>query len=113
MERELADATDQLTQAVLRNASIALDQAEHQQEMAALSTRYQELQDRNTALKAEISDKENRRKRTDSFIRELKNLPQHAEKFDPVAFRILVERITVYDDRRVVVRFYDGTEIEA
>ena len=112
VERELADATDQLTQAVLRNASVALDQAEHQQEMAALSARYQELQDRNTALKVAIMDKDNRRKRTESFIRELRSLPQHAEKFDPVAFRILVERITVYDDRRAVVRFNDGTEIE-
>ena len=107
-----ADATDLLTQAVLRNASVALDQAEHQQEMAALSARYQELQDRNTALKVEIMEKDNRRKRTDSFIRELSSLPQHAGKFDPVAFRILVERITVYDDRRAVVRFNGGTEIE-
>ena len=49
----------------------------------------------------------------DSFIRELKNLPQHAEQFDAVAFRILVERITVYEGKRVVVRFNDGTEIEA
>ena len=113
VERELADATDQLTQAVLRNANVALDQAEHQQEMTALSARYQELQDRNTALKVAIIDKDNRRKRTDSFIRELRSLPQHAEKFDPVAFRILVERITVYDDKRAVVRFNDGTEIEA
>ena len=113
VEKELADATDLLTQAVLRNASIALDQTEHQQEMATLSARYQELQDRNTALKVAIIDKDNRRKRTDSFIRELRNLPQHAEKFDPVAFRILVERITVFDDRRAVVRFNDGTEIEA
>ena len=58
-------------------------------------------------------DKDNRRKRTDSFIRERRSLPQHADKFDPVAFRSLVERITVYDNKRVVVRFYDGTEIEA
>jgi len=113
VERELADATDQLTQAVLRNASVALDQAEHQQEMATLSARYQKLLDRNTALKVEIIDKDSRRKRTDSFIRELKNLPHLTEKFDPVAFRILVERITIYDDKRAVVRFNDGTEIDA
>lgn len=112
VEKGLADATDQLTQAILRNASVVLDQAEHRQEMAALNARYQKLQDRNTALKVEIMEKDNRRKRTDNFIRELKNLPQHAGKFDPVAFRILVERITVYDDRRMVVRFNDGTEIE-
>ena len=113
VEQQLAEATDLLTQAVMRNASIALDQTEHQQEMATLSARYQELLDRNTALKVEISDKDNRRKRTDSFIRELRSLPQHAEKFDPVAFRILVERITVFDNRRAIVRFNDGTEIEA
>lgn len=113
VEKELADAAEQLTQAIMRNASLALDQAEHQREMAPLSARYQALLDRNTALKAEIADKDNRRKRTDSFIKELKKLPQHAGKFDPVTFRILVDRITVYDDRRAVVSFRDGTEIEA
>lgn len=113
VEKKLTDATDQLTQAVLRNASVALDQTEHQQEMSTLSKRYQELKDRNSALKVAIMEKDSRRKRMDSFIRELRSLPQHAEKFDPVAFRILVERITVYDDKRAVVRFNDGTEIEA
>lgn len=112
VEQKLADAADQLTQAVMRNASVALDQAAHKQEMAGLSAHYQELSNRNTALKLEIHEKDNRRKRTESFVKELKNLPRHAEKFDPVAFRILVERITVYDDRRAVVRFNDGTEIE-
>lgn len=36
-----------------------------------------------------------------------------AEQFDPVAFRILVERLTVYEGKRVLVRFNDGSEIEA
>lgn len=112
-EAELADAARQLTEAIMRNASVALDQAEHQRETARLSTRYQELQDKNEALKQEIREKISRRRRVDSFIRELKNLPQHAEQFDAVAFRILVERITVYEGKRVVVRFNDGTEIEA
>ena len=97
----------------MRNASVALDQAEHQRETARLSTRYQELQDKNEALKQEIREKISRRRRVDSFIRELKNLPQHAEQFDAVAIRILVERITVCEGKRVVVRFNDGTEIEA
>lgn len=110
-EKELAEAAQELTQAIMRNASVALNQAEHQREMARLSTRYQELQDRNDALKQEINEKKSRRRRADSFVRELKNL-QHAGEFDPVVFRILVERITVYDRKRVVVRFNDGTEIE-
>ena len=113
VEAELADAARQLTEAIMRNASVALDQAEHQRETARLSTRYQELQDKNEALKQEIREKISRRRRVDSFIRELKNLPQHTGQFDPVAFRILVERITVYEGKRVVVRFNDGSEIEA
>lgn len=88
-------------------------EAEHQRETARLSARYQELQDKNEALKQEIREKISRRRRVDSFIRELKNLQQHAEQFDPVAFCILVERITVYEGKRVVVRFNDGSEIEA
>ena len=112
-ETELAEAARELTEAIMRNAGVALDQAEHRRETARLSARYQELQDKNEALKQEINEKISRRRRVDSFIRELKNLPQHAEQFDAVAFRILVERITVYEGKRVVVRFNDGTEIEA
>ena len=112
-EAELAEAARELTEAIMRNASIALDQAEHQRETARLSARYQELQDKNEALKQEIREKISRRRRVDSFIRELKNLQQHADQFDPVAFRILVERITVYEGKRVVIRFNDGSEIEA
>lgn len=112
-EAELAEAARQLTEAIMRNASVALDQAEHRRETARLSARYQEIQDKNEALKQEIREKTSRRRRVDSFIRELKNLPQYAEQFDPVAFRILVERITVHEGKRVVVRFNDGTEIEA
>ncbi len=113
VEKELAEATEALSKAVMRNASIALDLAEHKKEMKKLGERYQELADRNAMLKVEIADKNNRRRRSGGFIKELKNLPKNIEKFDPVAFRILVERITIYDDRRAVVRFKDGTEIEA
>lgn len=112
-EKRLAEAAQQLTQAIMRNASVALDQSEHQREMTRLSARYQDLQARNDALTQEITEKNSRRRRMDSFIKELKKLPQHAEIFNPVTFRILVERITVYDGSRIVVRFNDGTEVQA
>lgn len=113
VEKELAEATEALSKAVMRNASIALDLTEHKKEMKKLGEKYQKLADRNALLKVEIADKRNRRSRSESFIRELKNLPQHTEKFDPVSFRLLVECITIYDDKRAIVRFKDGTEIEA
>ena len=47
----------------------------------------------------------------ESIIRELKGLPDSISEFDPIAFRVLVERVTVYSGRRVVVRFRDGMEI--
>ena len=113
VEQDLARAADRLNQAIMRNASIALDQEQHHRDMEVLSKRYQELLDRNKTLKQEIQDKENRHKRTTSFIRELRRLPEQIDRFDPVAFRVLVEKITVYSKQEVLVLFRDGTEILA
>jgi len=113
VEQDLARAAARLTQAIMRNASIALDQEQHHRDMEVLSKRYQELLDRNKTLKQEIQDKENRHKRTTSFIRELRRLPEQIDRFDPVAFRVLVEKITVYSKQEVLVLFRDGTEILA
>ncbi len=111
VQLELAAVSDQLSQAVLRNASVTLDLTEHKKKMDQLSQQYQALQDRHHALRQEILDKDNRRNGLDRFIRELKGMSDSISEFDPIAFRVLVERVTVYSGKRVVVRFRDGTEI--
>ena len=47
----------------------------------------------------------------ESIIRELNELPDSIHGFDPIAFRVLVERVTVYSGKRVIVRFRDGDSV--
>lgn len=63
--------------------------------MDQLSQQYQELQDRHQALRQEILDKDNRRNGLNRFIRELRGMSDSVREFDPIAFRVLVERVTV------------------
>ena len=111
-QAEAAEWAGQVNASIHQNATMALDQDEHAREMQMVGGRYQEAMDRFVALQQKISDLENRRKGLDTFFRELLNLPEQMDEFDPTAYHVLVERITVYSREKVVVRFRDGTEID-
>ena len=111
VQRDLAAQADKLNRAIRTNASVAQDQAEHQQKMKKLTARYQALQERYQALTEEIQGKDSRRAGLNSFLRQLKKLPETVTVPDAITLHVLIERITVNADRRIVIRFRDGTEV--
>ena len=111
VQRELAAQAEKLNRAIRTNASVAQDQAEHQQKMKKLTARYQALQERYQALTEEIQGKDSRRAGLNSFLRQLKKLPETVTAPDALTLHVLIERITVNADRSVVIRFRDGTEM--
>lgn len=111
VQRELAAQAEKLNRAIRTNASVAQDQAEHQQKMKKLTARYQALQERYQALTEEIQGKDSRRAGLNSFLRQLKKLPETVTAPDAITLHVLIERITVNADRSVVIRFRDGTEV--
>lgn len=111
VQRELAAQAEKLNRAIRTNASVAQDQAEHQQKMKKLTARYQALQERYQALTGEIQGKDSRRAGLNSFLRQLKKLPETVTAPDAITLHVLIERITVNADRSVVIRFRDGTEV--
>ena len=64
-------------------------------------------------LEEAIRDKTARKAEAEDFIRELKKQPALITEFDPIAYHILVDRMTVFKKDRVVVRFKNGVAIEA
>lgn len=76
VQRDLAAQAEKLNRAIRTNASVAQDQAEHQQKMKKLTARYQALQERYQALTEEIQEKDSRRAGLNSFLRQLKKLPE-------------------------------------
>ena len=111
VQRELAAQAEKLNRAIRTNASVAQDQAEHQQKMKKLTARYQALQERYQALTEEIQGKDSRRAGLNSFLRQLKKLPETITAPDAITLHVLIERITVNADRSVVIQFRDGTEM--
>lgn len=111
VQRDLAAQAEKLNRAIRTNASVAQDQAEHQQKMKKLTARYQALQERYQALTEEIQGKDSRRAGLNSFLRQLKKLPETVTAPDAITLHVLIERITVNADRSIVIRFRDGTEV--
>ena len=111
VQRELTAQAEKLNRAIRTNASVAQDQAEHQQRMKKLTARYQALQERYQALTEEFQGKDSRRAGLNSFLRQLKKLPETITAPDAITLHVLIERITVNADRSVVIRFRDGTEV--
>ena len=79
--------------------------------MKKLTARYQALQERYQALTEEIQGKDSRRAGLNSFLRQLKKLPETITAPDAITLHVLIERITVNADRSVVIQFRDGTEM--
>lgn len=111
VQRDLAAQAEKLIRAIRTNASVAQDQAEHQQKMKKLTARYQALQERYQALTEEIQGRDSRRAGLNSFLRQLKKLPETITAPDAITLHVLIERITVNADRSIVIRFRDGTEV--
>ena len=111
VQRELAAQAEKLNRAIRTNASVAQDQAEHQQKMKKLTARYQALQERYQALTEDIQGQDSRRAGLNSFLRQLKKLPETITAPDAITLHVLIERITVNADRSAVIRFRDGTEM--
>ena len=63
------------------------------------------------ALTEEIQGKDSRRAVLNSFLRQLKKLPETVTAPDAITLHVLIERITVNADRSVVIQFRDGTEM--
>ena len=98
---------------ILENATVALDQVEYQKRYDEISRRFLETKARADALDAEISEKQTKRKSIERFIQTIKEQPVLIDSFDPVLWRTLVDRVTVYRHDDVRFTFMDGTVINA
>ena len=65
------------------------------------------------ALDAEIREKQTKRKSIERFIQTIKEQPMLIDSFDPILWRSLVDRVTIYSHNDVRFTFMDGTVINA
>ena len=102
-----------LEQIIWKNAASALDRT-------VCNARFEDIRMKYDGRKAgcetpieAIRDKTARKAEAEDFIRELMKQPALITGFDPIAYHILVDRMTVFKKDRVVVRFKSVVAIEA
>lgn len=112
METELEIVSELTRKLIAENATTVIQQDEYNRRYDALAQRYRDAEDRAQQLQ---SQRVNRRFQADvieSFMNEIRafddSLPvQYSDRL----WLNLIDRVTVYADGRLVLRFKNGTEI--
>lgn len=112
-QAEIDVTAERINRAIRKNAAVAMDQDMYNQEYEALNNQYEEAKRRRREIERSIADKDERRARMEQFIAELMRQPQVVTEFDPVTYHLLIERMTIHEKGRVIVRFKNGIEIQA
>ena len=113
VQDEMELTAGMLEQIIRENATVALDQTVYNARFEEISMKYDGLKASCETLEEAIRDKTARKAEAEDFIRELMKRPALITEFDPIAYHILVDRMTVFKKDRVVVRFKNGVVIEA
>ncbi len=110
-EREMDILTEMIRQTVMQNASASVTEEEYRR-------RYNDLTDRFHAEEEKHKQLTERRKRMDAesiaigaMLFELTELEAPPIEFDEKLWHAVVDRVTVYNDDRLVYSLKDGTEI--
>ena len=99
-----------IEKSIATNAITALDQDEYTKTYESLTERYTTLQKRYTTLTRQREDKQFKADELSGFLFELGELDLLDTEWKNSRFRAIVERITVYNDGRLVFTFKNGSE---
>ena len=99
-----------IEKSIATNAITALGQDEYAKSYESLTERYQGLQKHYTALTKQRADKEYKADVLSCFLFELGELELLDTEWSDSRFHAIVERITVYNDGRLVFTFRNGSE---
>ncbi len=113
LEDEMSVLVEMTQNIVAENARIAQDQEEYQKRYDGLVERYDAAKARYDEVTATISAKETQSERLAGFIRTLKEQDGTVAEFDETLWGSMVDFVTVGRDKKMIVTFKDGTEIQA
>lgn len=99
-----------IEKSIAANAITALDQEDYAKTYECLTERYQGLRKRYTDLTKQREDKEYKADVLSGFLFELGELEILNTEWSDRRFRAIVERITVYNDGRLVFTFRNGSK---
>lgn len=107
LQGEMAITAELIEKCVDDNAHRKQDQSEYKARYQALSDRYDKAKSRHTELLETIADRKAQRRAAELFLKEVAKRKAPLDEFDEQFWYA-----TVGNDRKLVFRFKDGTEIE-
>lgn len=109
---EMNVVAELLQKLITDNARTAQDQDEYEKRYSSLEKRYEQAEAAYNEAEDKIHQQNAREKQLTQMIQQMKEQTGPVEKFDAVLWGMFVDRITVYDDKSMVVKFKDGTDVK-
>ena len=110
-ERELDILTEMIRQTVMQNASATVTEDEYRRRYNNLTDRFRAEEEKFKRLTAERKKRDAESVSISGMLFELMELEQLPIEFYENLWNATVERLTVYNDDRLVYSLKDGTEI--
>ncbi len=109
---ELNDISRQIKEHIQKNASEAQNQEEYSLKYNKLTEQYQCKANKINKEKKKLIEHKSKIEAMSAFIRTLQDTKETLQFFDDDIWRIVVEKVTVFHDGRMIFQFIDGTEIK-
>lgn len=109
---ELNDISQKIKEHIQKNASEAQNQEEYSIKYSDLEKQYQKKANAINQEKQLLVEQKNRIEKMSSFIRTLESTEETLTYFDDDVWRVVIEKVTVFHDGRMIFQFVDGTEVE-
>lgn len=97
---------------IMENSQTAQNQDEYNAHYNALVERYKKLKKKSLSLQKQKEKRLAKRDLIGGFILELSKCKELLTEFDEKMWVAAVDKVTVFEDGRLVFAFKDGTEIE-
>ena len=110
-EREMEILTEMIRQTVMQNASATVSEEEYRRRYNDLTERFRAEEEKYKRLTAERKRMEAESIAIGGMLTELAELEASPIEFDEKLWHAVVDRLTVYNDNRLVYSLKDGSEI--
>jgi len=92
------------------HASAATSAPDYEERYNALAQRYEELVAQILELEEQLQQRKDRADTLRVYLRNIEEA-EELQEFDPRIWREIVEKATIYHDKRIVFTFQDGKEV--
>lgn len=113
LRQEMEVVSGMIRDAINENARVAIDQTDFQSRYESLVKRFDDTKAKYDVVCAEMDDKRIRRATVEQFLADLAKRNTLLTEFEPEAWHLLVDYVTVYSLDNIRITFKNGQEIKS